>query len=393
MILVLMISYSLIQLASTKSILVFGGNGFLGSETVYNLIQNGYDITIVNRGTSYWDFESRIKPYVNHIICDRYTGLKHCSPFISFIKNNKFDAVIDFSCYHVKVLEDSLRLLKGKTDLYIFISTDSVYEVCVSKPSSLESSEDDAVRPSNEEARLNLNSKDSYGHRKLACEELLKEQRLEGGIPFVILRLPDVIGPRDNTHRWWIYQLWIQFHNFTGTPVYVPQKVLRTLSSLVYVNDVGKIITHIIEKISKPETNGIIDEVFNLGLTENFNLKKILYKIQSLLGSYGVEYQYPSSDDASHLYPSVYRGPVNITKAKKYLGWIPTSWDVVAKATVDFYNQAFYNFEQERNEVLQKLQTYFVLPSNKDIFQQAIQSYINENSCFHGRNIDIHEEL
>ncbi|XP_023243209.1 chloroplast stem-loop binding protein of 41 kDa b, chloroplastic-like [Centruroides sculpturatus] len=398
MILILVTTCLLIQCVSAKNILVFGGNGFLGSEVVYDLILKGHDVTIVNRGTPYWDFESRIKPLVNHIICDRYTGLKHCSSFVSFIQNVKFDFVIDFSCYHSKVLGDSLSLLTGKTDLYIFISTDSVYEVCVTKTPATESSEDDAVRPTNEEERSNLNSKDSYGHRKLACEELLNKQRSEGGIPFVILRLPDVIGPRDNTHRWWMYQLWIQYHNITGIPIYVPQKVLRTLSSMVYVGDVSKVIIHILHKVDSKESNNIVDGVFNLGFNENFNLKKILYKIQTLLGINGVEYQYPSSEDAFHLYPSVYRGPVNITKAQKYLDWNPTPWDVVAKTNVEFYKQAFYTFEQERNEVLQKLETYAVAPSHIDIFQQTTRKDIekhshHENNCFQEKTVNSHEEL
>lgn len=55
-----------------------------------------------------------------------------------------------------------------------------------------------------------LESGESYGHRKLQIEEELARQREEGGVPYVSLRLPDVIGPRDNTYRWWIYQTWIR---------------------------------------------------------------------------------------------------------------------------------------------------------------------------------------
>ena len=29
-------------------------------------------------------------------------------------------------------------------------------------------------------------------------------------MPYVTLRLPDVIGPKDNTYRWWIYQTWMR---------------------------------------------------------------------------------------------------------------------------------------------------------------------------------------
>jgi len=88
-------------------------------------------------------------------------------------------------------------------------ATDSVYDVCAKlhKGRTLET---DAVRPEDPEERVMLAEHHYYGDRKLLAEEELLGQRQHGGFPFVILRLPDVIGPRDNTHRFWIYQLWIK---------------------------------------------------------------------------------------------------------------------------------------------------------------------------------------
>ena len=56
--------------------------------------------------------------------------------------------------------------------------------------------EEDAVRPSSPTERRRMRELDDYGHQKLGCEELLVEQRRNGGFPYVVLRLPDVIGPR-----------------------------------------------------------------------------------------------------------------------------------------------------------------------------------------------------
>ena len=84
-----------------------------------------------------------------------------------------------------------------------------MYDVCdkLHKGHTLET---DAVRPEDPEERTMLAEHHGYGDRKLRAEEELLGQRQAGGFPFVILRLPDVIGPRDNTHRFWIYQLWIK---------------------------------------------------------------------------------------------------------------------------------------------------------------------------------------
>ena len=32
----------------------------------------------------------------------------------------------------------------------------------------------------------------------------------KNSFPYIILRLPDVIGPYDDTHRYWVYYKWIR---------------------------------------------------------------------------------------------------------------------------------------------------------------------------------------
>ena len=91
--------------------------------------------------------------------------------------------------------------------------TDSVYDVCDKKHNS-HTLETDAVRPDDPEERHLLNDHNGYADQKLRAEEELSRLRQEGGFPFIIIRLPDVIGPRDNTYRWWIYQLWIKVRNY-----------------------------------------------------------------------------------------------------------------------------------------------------------------------------------
>lgn len=47
----------------------------------------------------------------------------------SAIGDEHFDAVIDFSAYDSDVVKDALKVLENQIKLYIYISTDSVYEV------------------------------------------------------------------------------------------------------------------------------------------------------------------------------------------------------------------------------------------------------------------------
>ena len=43
---------------------------------------------------------------------------------------------------------------------------------------------------------------------------MLVDNRERGGMKYLIFRLPDVVGPRDTTDRWWTYQMWVQFYDF-----------------------------------------------------------------------------------------------------------------------------------------------------------------------------------
>ena len=59
---------------SKTKVLVFGGNGFIGGETVVELLAlNAFDITVVNRG-NWKDYDSniRIRPFVKTINVDRF---------------------------------------------------------------------------------------------------------------------------------------------------------------------------------------------------------------------------------------------------------------------------------------------------------------------------------
>ena len=63
------------SIATSKlpKLLVFGGNGFLGGETVNELLTlKAFDITLINRG--HWDnydAKYRIRPFVKNISIDR----------------------------------------------------------------------------------------------------------------------------------------------------------------------------------------------------------------------------------------------------------------------------------------------------------------------------------
>lgn len=332
--------------SSGRKILVFGGNGFIGSETVRRLLDKGDEITIVNRGNWYFDSEERIKPFVSeHFKCNRDQLLEiECEELLS---SGYYDAVIDFSSYNSRQIKQVVDILRERVGIYVYISTDSIYEVCDKTHSGL-TTEEDAVRPKSPKKRLKLKREEQYAHDKLACEEVLQEQRKEGGFPYVALRLPDVIGPRDNSFRFWTYQLWIRIHKDIHHPVHMPQGVADTKFSLIYVEDAAKAIEKVLDV-----GPSVHNQAINLAFNEHFTLKKLLRDIANELDV--DELEFLSEDDATwYSYPTVAKGPLDINKAKILLGWEPMAWKEALTSLCAFFEGAMTDekFYKEREMVL-----------------------------------------
>ena len=256
-----------------KLILILGGNGFIGAEVVDYLSNENkdYEFILLNRGNwSDWDTESRIKSKIRaSIVFDRRTdSIQECLTAYLIDTQLNFEALLDFSAYKGKDIRRVVTELPAdKVKLYVYISSDSVYEVCVDKQHELNEeivlNESDSLRPDSKTRRNYLKDFDSYGHHKLKCEEVLADKSYNQ-IPYICLRLPDVIGPRDSVDRFWFYQMWLQYLAYAYPPqteheICIPKFYFSRKTSYVYVRDVARFIDLILKSDVK-------NEIFNLGL-------------------------------------------------------------------------------------------------------------------------------
>jgi len=123
---------------------------------------------------------------------------------------------VDFTCYDARAAHDLGKyLLRWPVPWYIYLSSDSVYEVC-EKTHSGPTRESDSVRPISLREQERLNGLDAYADGKFAAEEafdrLWEVSKVEGGhsTKYVYVRVPDVVGPRDTALLWWYYQIIIK---------------------------------------------------------------------------------------------------------------------------------------------------------------------------------------
>ncbi|EDO45856.1 predicted protein [Nematostella vectensis] len=373
---------SIVESSSTRRVLVFGGNGFIGSEVVSRLIKQGDDITIVNRGNWYFDSKERIKPYTStHYRCDRDKALHLECP--ELLTSGFYDIVLDFSSYTSLQIKQVLETFKERVGLYIYISSDSVYEVCDKKHKG-PSREEDAVRPKSPKKRLKLKKSEEYGHEKLACEEALRAQRKAGGFPYVVLRLPDVVGPRDGSFRFWTYQLWVQTHKAIEHPVHLPQGVSNRPFSLVHVEDVANAVEKILEIGNKA-----YDQAINLAFEEHFTLKDLLESIGREVRVTDITWL-TDEETAWHTYPTVMQGPLDINRAKTLLDWKPMAWADSLASLTKYYEEAMTSkhLREEKEMVLADFMEYHVPEEKSEVFLRALSNIYGEE-VFDGINLDL----
>ena len=364
------------------NILIFGGNGFLGSATVQQILSKklpSRHIFLVNRGHWPWSSKVDIKPNVTFVYCDRKKSLVQNKQLTDVTDNTYFDFVIDFSAYSKKTLSPSIDLLEGKVGLYIFISSDSVYEVC-DITHSLPSKETDSVRPVSLEKQKVLKKQDSYGHKKLECEELLQMKFRQTGMKYLILRLADIIGPKDSTDRWWTYQLWVELNQKLEIPVLLPSELEKKELSFVYSQDVANLISKIL--LGDIDNHLIHNEIYNLACQEVIQLDEFITEIKSnLCKNQRKCFRFSKSSDVPWIFPSVSRGPVNISKATTYLGWKPKPINEVIKETVKFYKeiQSSQNYTKEKEEIIDAI-VEDLTPLFKDVdIRKELENIVYEN--------------
>ena len=146
--------------------LFIGGTGVISTSISRLLVSKGWDLTLLNRGTRPNDV-----PGAKQLIADinDETAVKKA------IEKEHFDVVADFIAFVPAQAERDIRLFKGKTDQYIFISSASAYQKPLSSPVITE-------------ATPLHNPHWEYSRNKAAIEDLLMKEYRASGFPVTIVR-------------------------------------------------------------------------------------------------------------------------------------------------------------------------------------------------------------
>jgi 2'-hydroxyisoflavone reductase len=172
----------------TESALVLGGTSFVGRHLVRRLLDDGWTVTLFNRGQT----NAGLFPEVVHLTGDR-------SGDVSALASGSWDVAFDVNAYHAEDVDRSGDVLRSRCGHYVFVSTVSVYDD-LGRPGL---TEDDALIEL--DRRDQPSDRDVYGGRKVQCE-----RRVAALFDSHTVVRPSVVaGPYDPTDRftYWVVRL------------------------------------------------------------------------------------------------------------------------------------------------------------------------------------------
>ena len=146
---------------------MIGGTGTISSAITRQLAASGHDLWLLNRGTR----KSEVPKSVKQVIAD----IDDTEAVLRQIGDEQFDAVCEFIGFLPSQVERDIRLFRGRTKQYVYISSASAYN----KPA--------ASHVITEGTSL-ANPHWEYSRNKIACEELLMREYREKGFPVTIIR-------------------------------------------------------------------------------------------------------------------------------------------------------------------------------------------------------------
>jgi len=148
-------------------ILLIGGTGTISSAITRQLAASGHDLWLLNRGTR----KDEVPVNVRQLTAD----ISDEAAVDSMLGDEQFDAVCEFIGFVPQQVARDLRLFKGRTRQYVYISSASAYN----KP---------AASHIITEGTTLSNPHWQYSRDKIACEELLMQAWRTAGFPVTIVR-------------------------------------------------------------------------------------------------------------------------------------------------------------------------------------------------------------
>ncbi len=308
------------------SVLVLGGAGYIGSHTVYELIDKGYDVVIgdnletghrcaIHEKAKFYRGDIR-----NKYFCDAIFKREKIDCVIHFAANSLVGESMtnplkyyDNNLCGTKILLESM--IEHGIDKIVFSSTAATY----GEPEKLPILESDRTEPTN-----------TYGETKLAMEKMFKWTAQAHDIRYVSLRYFNACGAHesatigeDHATETHLIPLILQVPNGKRDAINIYGDDYNTkdgtcVRDYIHVTDLAKAHILAMEYLM----NGNQSDVFNLGNGVGFTVKEVIEAARRVTGHEIKAVTTPRREgDPAVLIASS-------EKAKNVLGWKPEHTDI-----------------------------------------------------------------
>jgi UDP-glucose 4-epimerase len=294
-------------------ILVTGGAGFIGSHIVDKLMEDDFDVTVIddlhtgslanishNRRKKNFHFAEGDVRDINLV---RKTLKDIDVVFHEAALANVALSVKDPITTNQVNVEGTLNLLKASSDLnvqrFIFASSAAVYGTT----SSPQKRENDSLNPTS-----------PYGVSKLAAENYVRVFHRLYGLKTVCLRYFNVYGPRQRVDVQGNYggAISIFINRILNDMPPIIQGDGQQTRDFVYVNDVVE------ANMLAMRSENAAGEAFNIGTGKNISIRQLAHILKHVMSKENLEdvYTEPRPTDIKH-------GYADISKAKAILSYEP----------------------------------------------------------------------
>ncbi|HAH32691.1 MAG TPA: hypothetical protein DCL44_10305 [Elusimicrobia bacterium] len=202
-------------------ILILGGTRFFGKETAALFFNKGNEVTVFSRRAPVEGLPLDIK---------QARGERSVEIDLSRMATQTWDAIIDNICFTAEDALKAVKVFSGRTGLYVFTSSASIYTVLEGASSPYRETQAQLLF-----RKAKLKEKHAYALGKYEAERVFLSAFLEKAFPAVILRPPVVIGPHDPTLR--AYSYWLRLAD--GGPFFLPGSAFS--SRYIFSKDLARV--------------------------------------------------------------------------------------------------------------------------------------------------------
>ena len=314
--------------------LITGGAGFIGSHLVERLLSQGYHVTVIDDlSTGYFEniepytknpnFRFAIESITNQAVMDRLVS--ECDVIFHLAAAVGVDLIVrnPIRTIETNVMgsEIVLKTARRYRKKVLIASTSEIYGKSNKAPFS---EDDDRIQGSTTKSRW------AYATSKALDEFLALAYHKEIGLPVVIFRLFNTVGPRQRGRYGMVIPRFVQWA-LAGEPMQVYGDGRQT-RCFCNVSDVTRAI------VGLAESENTIGQVYNIGAQEEVTMLQLAERIKARAGSTSEIQVIPYEEAYEVGFEDMRRRVPDTSKIEAAIGWQPEkSLDETLDEVITFF--------------------------------------------------------